>query len=99
MDVIVGANRHAITLIDPKRLRSAAGEGVQGEGVARIAAPMPGKVVRLLAEGRTNKEAAAIMGLSVRTIESHRAAVIQRPGVGTFAGLVRYAVRLGIISA
>src|SRR3954462_5636564 len=49
-------------------------------------------VVRLLAEGKTNKEAAAVLGLSVRTVESHRAAVIQRPGVGTFAGLVRYAI-------
>jgi len=57
------------------------------------------KVVRLLAEGKTNKEAAASLGLSVRTIESHRAAVIQKPGVGTFAGLVRYAIRAGIISA
>jgi DNA-binding NarL/FixJ family response regulator len=57
------------------------------------------KVVRLLADGNTNKEAAAILGLSVRTVESHRAAVIQRLGVGTFAGLVRYAIRVGIISA
>src|ERR1051325_8050629 len=49
-DVMVGANRHTITLIDPKRLRSASGVGAHGEGAARIIAPMPGKVVRLLVE-------------------------------------------------
>ena len=50
IDVVVGVNRHSITLIDPKRLRSAAGAGAHGEGAARIIAPMPGKVVRLLVE-------------------------------------------------
>ena len=50
IDVIVGVNRHSITLIDPKRLRSAADAGAHGEGAARIVAPMPGKVVRLLVE-------------------------------------------------
>jgi biotin carboxyl carrier protein len=50
VDVMVGANRHAITLIDPKRLRSSSGAGAHGEGAARIVAPMPGKVVRLLVE-------------------------------------------------
>ena len=57
IDVITGANRHAITLIDPKRLRSAAGTGGHGEGAARILAPMPGKVVRLLVEAGQPVEA------------------------------------------
>jgi biotin carboxyl carrier protein len=57
LDVIVGANRHAVTLIDPKRLRSAAGAGAHGEGAARIVAPMPGKVVRLLVEPGQEVEA------------------------------------------
>jgi len=50
VDVTVGASRHAITLIDPKRLRSALAVGGPGEGTARITAPMPGKVVRVLVE-------------------------------------------------
>ncbi len=57
IDVIAGANRHAITLLDPKRLRSAAGAGAHGEGAARIVAPMPGKVVRLLVEAGQPVEA------------------------------------------
>src|SRR5947199_2860732 len=57
VDVIVGANRHAITLIDPRRLRSASGAGAHGEGAARIVAPMPGKVVRLLVAAAQEVEA------------------------------------------
>jgi len=50
VDVTIGANHYAITLVDPKRLRSALGSGAHGEGAARIVAPMPGKVVRVLVE-------------------------------------------------
>ncbi len=48
VDVTMGANLFAVTLVDPKRLRSAAGSGEHGAGAARILAPMPGKVVRVL---------------------------------------------------
>src|ERR1041385_1243366 len=57
LDVTVGANRHTVTLIDPKRLRSAAGVGAHGEGAARIVAPMPGKVVRVMVEPGEDVEA------------------------------------------
>jgi biotin carboxyl carrier protein len=50
VNVTIGAQRFDITLIDPKRLRSALGAGGHGEGAARIVAPMPGKVVRVLVE-------------------------------------------------
>jgi len=50
VDVVVGAAHHAVTLVDPKRLRSALGAGEHGDGAAKIAAPMPGKVVRVLVE-------------------------------------------------
>ena len=50
VNVTIGANRYDITLVDPKRLRSALGAGAHGEGAARIVAPMPGKIVRVLVE-------------------------------------------------
>ena len=50
LDVTVGPRRYSVTLTDPKKLRSALGAGAHGEGAARIVAPMPGKVVRLLVE-------------------------------------------------
>src|SRR5260370_7547726 len=48
VDVVVGTAQYSVTLTDPKRLRSAAGLVGHGDDVARIVAPMPGKVVRIL---------------------------------------------------
>jgi biotin carboxyl carrier protein len=48
VDVFVGANHYSVTLTDPKRLRGATATGPHADGVARIIAPMPGKVVRVL---------------------------------------------------
>ena len=59
LEVIVGTHRHAITLTDPKRLRGAPAFGAHGDGAARIVAPMPGKVVRVLVAAGQYVEAGA----------------------------------------
>jgi DNA-binding NarL/FixJ family response regulator len=56
-------------------------------------------VVRLLAAGRSNKEIAAALHISIRTVEVHRAAVMRKLGVDSLAALVRYAIRNGVIEA
>ncbi len=48
VDVVVGTAQYSVALTDPKRLHSAAGLVGHGDDVARIVAPMPGKVVRIL---------------------------------------------------
>lgn len=55
------------------------------------------EIIRLLAEGRTNKEIGGVLGVSVRTVETHRAHIMAKPGLGSLAELVRYAVRHGFI--
>jgi biotin carboxyl carrier protein len=57
--VIVGTDQHAITITDPKRLRGALAFGAHGDGAARIVAPMPGKVVRVLVQVGESVEAGA----------------------------------------
>jgi DNA-binding NarL/FixJ family response regulator len=51
------------------------------------------EVVRLLAMGKTNKEAAVTLGISVKTVETHRAAIMRKLGFNSIVELVRYAVR------
>lgn len=51
------------------------------------------EVVELLAEGRSNKAIASILQISVKTVETHRAAIMRRLGLESFADLVRYAIR------
>ena len=55
------------------------------------------EVVQLLAEGKSNKEAAHILGISSRTVENHRAQIMQRLNVRSYSDLIRYAIRNGII--
>ena len=55
------------------------------------------EVLQLLAEGKTMKEAATIMGISTRTAESHKYEIMRLLGVQTTAALIRYAVRIKLI--
>jgi len=57
------------------------------------------EIVRLLAEGKSNKEVAQALGISVRTGETHRAAVMRKLRLKSLADVVRYAIRNGIVSA
>lgn len=57
------------------------------------------EVVRLLAEGKSNKEVADALGVSVRTAETHRASLLRKLGLTSLADLVRYAIRNGITEA
>lgn len=57
------------------------------------------EIIQLLAEGKTTKEAAAALGISVKTAETHRANVMRKLQVHSVTGLVLYAVRNRIIEA
>ncbi len=57
------------------------------------------EIVRLLAEGKSNKEVADVLGITIRTAETHRNRIMHKPGIGSLPGLVRYAIRKGIIDA
>ena len=55
------------------------------------------EVLQLLAEGKSNKEAAAILSLSPYTVETHRTNLMQKLGLHNTAEIVLYAVRKGIV--
>jgi DNA-binding NarL/FixJ family response regulator len=57
------------------------------------------EVVQLIADGRTTKEVARVLGVSVKTAESHRTRIMKKLDVHETAGLVRYAIREGLIQA
>lgn len=55
------------------------------------------EIVQLLAEGKTSKEVSALLNLSVKTVETHRANIMRRLSCHSVSDLVRYAVRNNII--
>jgi two-component system, NarL family, response regulator NreC len=56
------------------------------------------EVLQLLAEGRTNKEVATVLGVGVSTVETHRANLMQKLGLHNTAEIVLYAVRKSLVS-
>jgi DNA-binding NarL/FixJ family response regulator len=67
--------------------------------------PVPGaplsprevEIVQLLAEGKSNKETAAALGVSTRTIESHRNHIMRKMSFASFSDLIRFAVRNNLV--
>jgi DNA-binding NarL/FixJ family response regulator len=57
------------------------------------------EVVSLLAEGGRNRELARALGISVKTVEHHRASAMRKLGVRGVSGLVREAIRLGLVQS
>jgi DNA-binding NarL/FixJ family response regulator len=55
------------------------------------------EVLQLISEGRTTKEVASALGISVKTAGTHRTNIMRKLGVHETAGLVRYAIRQGLI--
>jgi DNA-binding NarL/FixJ family response regulator len=59
--------------------------------------PRQREVLRLIAESRHTKEIAAMLGISIKTVEMHRVRIMEKLAIHDVPGLVRYAVRAGII--
>lgn len=56
------------------------------------------EILQLVAEGKSSKEIAAMLELSIKTVESHRGQIMERLGVHDVTGLVRFAIRVGLVS-
>jgi DNA-binding NarL/FixJ family response regulator len=70
-------------------------DGVEVEPLS----PRERHIVQLLAEGRSNKEVARALQISVKTVETHRSNIMRKMGFTSLADLVRYAVRNKIVEA
>ena len=57
------------------------------------------QVLVLIADGKSTKEAAAQLGISYKTADSHRSRILEKLGVHETASMVRYAIRAGLIEA
>ncbi len=55
------------------------------------------EVLQLIAEGKNTKEIGIVLGVSAKTVETHRAQLMNRLGIHDTAGLVRYAIRRGLV--
>ena len=68
-----------------------------GTGSVDVLTPRQREILRLIAEGKTTKEIAGMLEISVKTVETHRAQLMDRLEIHDIPGLVRYAMRLGLV--
>ncbi len=86
--------------ISPEMLKKTVidvGKGTTKRELLDTLSPRQREVLRLIAEGRTTKQIAAELGISVKTVETHRAQLMERLNIRDVAGLVRYAILVGLI--
>ena len=57
------------------------------------------EVLQLIAEGKANKQVAAELGISIKTVEKHRQHLMSKLDIHDTAGLTRYAIAAGIIES
>lgn len=90
-------------VIDPAVAREALGEAGSGDSAAAdpydTLTERERQVLKLVAEGRTNKEVAGVLGVSIKTAMSHREHLMQKLGLHSRTDLIRFAIRAGVIQA
>ncbi len=87
---LVKAYLESVERVPPEQALRAAFGGLTGREIT---------VLRLLALGYTNHEIADLLVLSVKTVESHRARIMEKLGLKSRADLVRYAIRKGLLES
>jgi DNA-binding NarL/FixJ family response regulator len=102
LEVAVRAAARGETYLSPaisRRMIQDYLEVVGGEGGAlEQLTPRQREVLQLVAEGNSVKEIAQILHVSVKTVETHRAQLMERLDIHDVAGLVRYAIRVGLVA-
>ncbi len=85
--------------LGPRSCMPNAPRDAQGEVPLERLTQREQEVVKMLCEGLSNKEVASQVGISTRTVESHRNNIMHKLQIGSFSDLVRYAVRHKVVSA
>lgn len=99
LDTILAGRRYlcrALDLAVVQQLERHAGE--EGSELSRLT-PRQRQILQLIAEGHATRDIADRLHLSIKTVESHRSQVMQRLDIYDVPGLVRFAIRNGLVSS
>jgi DNA-binding NarL/FixJ family response regulator len=103
LELVLKAVMQGETYLSPPISRQVVEGYVQRVGAEQTASdnltPRQRQVLQLIAEGHSTKEIAHRLNLSVKTVETHRAQLMERLQIREIAGLVKYAIRHGLVTA
>lgn len=93
----VRVGRHYLSPVAASLLIQQAMPGIRESDPLQVLSPRQTEVLRMVAEGKSTKEIARELGLSPKTVDIHRAQIMQRLDIHDVAGLTRFAVRVGLV--
>jgi DNA-binding NarL/FixJ family response regulator len=95
---VAGNEKYISPELSRKMFLEHAKDAAQGRSPLAELTPRQLEVLRLIADGHTTKDIARSLKISVKTVESHRAQLMDRLNIHEVAGLVRYAIRMGLVT-
>lgn len=96
--VVSEGKRYLSPKISTRLIEESKGYKSHGIEGPELLTPRQREVLQLIAEGNSTKEIAIILDMSLKTAETHRTNLMERLNIHDVAGLVRYAIRMGIVS-
>jgi DNA-binding NarL/FixJ family response regulator len=96
---VLKGNHYVSPLVTRNALASLISSPEPGGKFSDRLTPRQREILQLVAEGRSRKEIAAILNISVKTVEFHKAALVRELKLATAADFTRYAIEHGIITA
>jgi len=98
IDHVMGGKKYLSPNIVQRAAIDSSGHAREGQKTVADLTPRQREVLILIAEGHTTKEVARMLNISVKTVESHRGQLMDRLNIHDIAGLVRYAIKFGLVS-
>ena len=95
---VAGKEKYISPELSRKMFLAHAKDAAQGRSPLTELTPRQVEVLRMIADGHTTKNIARSLRISVKTVESHRAQLMDRLNIHDVAGLVRYAIRMGLVT-
>lgn len=96
IEAVMRGEAYASPLVSRGLLAAARADGARGSPLDRLS-PRQRQILQLIAEGRSTKAIAHRLGISIKTVETHRAALKERLAIADVAGMVLFAFRHGLV--
>ena len=95
---VVSKEKYVSPELSKKTFLKHAKDAAQGRSPLSELTPRQLEVLRMVADGHSTKDIARTLRISVKTVESHRAQLMDRLNIHEVAGLVRYAIKMGLVT-
>ncbi len=95
---VMGGKKYLSPTLDQDAAYELSRSTADGDALRSGLTPRQREILKLIAEGQSTKEIALSLNISVKTVETHRAQLMERLNIHNIAGLVRFAIKNGIVS-